>query len=79
MGEKESMTFESAMTKLEEKVNKLESGGLTLEQTLIDFTEGIELINFCNKELNQAEKKIEQVLKEKGEFTDVVPFALEEG
>lgn len=72
--EKENLKFEEAMDKLEEIVQKLESGGLALDDSLAKFTEGVKLVKFCNQELNKAEKKIEMVLKEDGEYGEIVPF-----
>ncbi len=74
----ENINFEEAMDKLEKIVEKLETGGLSLEDSLEKFTEGVELVKFCNKELNKAEKKIEIVLKEDEEYGDIVPFESEE-
>ncbi|MDI3546725.1 MAG: exodeoxyribonuclease small subunit [Halanaerobiales bacterium] len=72
------LKFEEALDRLEEIVNNLESGGLTLEQSLEKFSEGVKLIKFCNQELNKAEKKIEMVLSEEEEFTRVIPYIDEE-
>lgn len=72
------LKFEEALDRLEEIVKNLESGGLTLEQSLEKFSEGVKLIKFCNQELNKAEKKIEMVLSEEEEFTRVIPYIDEE-
>ena len=42
--------FEEALERLEAIVKKLESGDLTLEESLKSFEEGTKLANFCNKE-----------------------------
>jgi len=73
------LNFEEALERLEEIVDNLESGGLSLNESLEKFTEGIKLIQFCNKELNKAEKKIELAIKEGNEFTKTVPYFEEEG
>lgn len=72
------LKFEEALNRLEEIVNNLESGGLTLDKALKTFEEGVKLIKFCNQELNKAEKKIEIVLREDEEYTRVVPYVEEE-
>jgi len=72
------LKFEDALNRLEEIVNNLESGGLTLDKALKTFEEGVKLIKFCNQELNKAEKKIEIVLQEDEEYTRVVPYVEEE-
>jgi exodeoxyribonuclease VII small subunit len=68
------LKFEEALNRLEEIVNSLESGGLTLNEALKTFEEGVKLIKFCNQELNKAEKKIEIVLQEDEEYSRVVPY-----
>lgn len=68
----EDLTFEQSMKLLEEKVKALESGELTLDESLENFAIGISLIKNCHQKLNQAEQKIEILLDglkevEKGE------------
>ncbi len=75
---KEDLNFEDAVKKLEKIVGELESGGLNLNDSLEKFTEGVELIKFCNKELDRAEEKIEKVIKEDDEYKEVVPFNFRE-
>jgi len=75
--EDDKIKFEEAMDNLEKIVQKLESGGLSLADSLAKFTEGVRLIKFCNEKLNKAEKKIELVLKEE-DYHKIVPFQAEE-
>nr|WP_230866931.1 exodeoxyribonuclease VII small subunit [Iocasia fonsfrigidae] len=72
------MKFEKALEKLEDIVEKLESGGLSLDESLEKFTEGVKLIKFCNQELAAAEEKIEIVLKEADDLNNIVPYKNEE-
>ncbi|NLM96356.1 MAG: exodeoxyribonuclease VII small subunit [Halanaerobiaceae bacterium] len=72
------LSFEEALKKLEETVKALEDGGLSLDKSLELFTEGVQLVKFCNEELNKAEKKIEMVLESEEGFADTVPFVQEE-
>ena len=65
--------FEEALKKLEEIVKEMESGGLTLEESLKSFEEGIRLSRFCAKELDEAERRIEVLLKNE-EGADIQPF-----
>jgi exodeoxyribonuclease VII small subunit len=58
------MTFESAMKELETIVHELESGNLSLDETIKKFEKGIHLSSYCTKMLDDAEKKI-TVLVEK--------------
>jgi len=57
--------FETAMARLEEIVQKLEQGDLPLEQSLKLFEEGIRLSRICNTRLEEAERKVEILLKDK--------------
>ncbi|MDD6564189.1 MAG: exodeoxyribonuclease VII small subunit [Clostridiales bacterium] len=51
-------TFEQSMTELEDIVSKLEAGDITLDASLELFEKGIKLANFCQKKLDEAEKKV---------------------
>ncbi len=57
--------FETALKKLEEVVKKLEGGELPLEESLKAFEEGVKQAAFCAKKLNEAEKRVELLLKQK--------------
>jgi exodeoxyribonuclease VII small subunit len=57
--------FESALEELEQVVEQLESGELSLEDSLSAFEKGIGLVRFCNDKLSEVEKKIEMLVKEK--------------
>ncbi|HHU92929.1 MAG TPA: exodeoxyribonuclease VII small subunit [Halanaerobiaceae bacterium] len=74
------INFEDALARLEEVVKELEDGGLSLEKSLELFEEGVRLVKFCKLELDQAEKKIEIVLKKDEDYNEVevVPFNVEE-
>jgi len=56
-----TLTFEQAFAELEESVRKLESGGLTLEESLALFERGQALAARCNEQLDTAELKIKQI------------------
>jgi exodeoxyribonuclease VII small subunit len=55
--------FEKDLEKLEKLVEALEEGGLSLDDSLKKFEEGIKLSQRCDKALNAAEKKIEVLTK----------------
>jgi len=62
--------FETSLKKLEEIVRKLEGGELSLEDSLKAFEEGVKLAGFCSTKLNEAEKRIEVLNRQKdGTFT----------
>lgn len=67
MSEKQEMTYENAVKRLDEIVLKLNEGNLDLEQSLKLFEEGQKLINFTEKTLKEAELK---VMKLNGEKTE---------
>ncbi len=54
----EEIKFEKAMERLEEIVKLMESGNTGLEDGLKLFEEGMELVRFCEKKLNEAERKV---------------------
>jgi len=57
--------FESALEDLEQVVEQLESGDLALEDSLAAFEKGVGLVKFCNQKLNDVEKKVELLIKDK--------------
>jgi exodeoxyribonuclease VII small subunit len=62
--------FETALKKLEDVVKKLEGGELSLDDSLKAFEEGVKQAAFCSNKLNEAEKRVELLLKQKdGGFT----------
>jgi len=71
------MKFEEALARLEEIVKKMEEGEVTLEESLEAFEEGIKLARLCSKKLDEAERKVEILLKE-NEAIDIRPFTEED-
>ena len=64
---KDKMKFETAFGRLEELVGELESGELSLDQSLDKYGEAVKVLKLCRKMLEDAEKKIETLTKdEKG-------------
>ena len=57
--------FESALEDLEQVVEQLESGELALEDSLAAFEKGVALVKYCNQKLNEVEKKVELLVKDK--------------
>ncbi|MDD2282314.1 MAG: exodeoxyribonuclease VII small subunit [Eubacteriales bacterium] len=53
--------FEAALARLEEIVDSLEAGDADLEKALKLFEEGISLVRVCDKQLKEAEQKLEQL------------------
>lgn len=53
-----SLTFEAALARLEETAKLLESGNVSLDESLSLFEEGISLVKLCNSKLDAAEQKV---------------------
>ena len=66
--------FEDALNRLEKIVSKLEEGDIPLEESLKFFEEGIRLSRFCNQKLDEAERKVEILLKDKNGVLKPQPF-----
>ena|SRR5581483_12394498 len=67
------LSFEDSLTTLEKIVTQLESGELPLEKALELFEEGVGLARRCQTQLEEAERKVELLLRERGEIR-TVPF-----
>ena len=66
----QKLTFEQALEKLESIVERLESGGISLDESIEAFEEGQKLVQFCLKKLQTAEKKVKKLSKDgEGNFT----------
>jgi exodeoxyribonuclease VII small subunit len=68
--------FEDSLEKLEQLVEKMETGKLTLEETLDCFEKGVQLTATCQKTLKDAEQRIMQVAEKNGLLLET-PFANE--
>ena len=75
---KQKANFESSLSTLERIVAQLESGDLPLERALELFEEGVGLAGQCQSQLQEAERKVEMLLRERGEIK-VVPFETAQG
>ena len=69
--------FEDQLKTLETVVEKLERGELSLEESLTLFEQGMDLLDACKKELDQAEGRM-QVLLQRGRDRVVEDLILEE-
>ena len=57
--------FEIALEELEQVVEQLETGELPLEDSLSAFEKGVGLVKFCQQKLDEVEKKVELLVKDK--------------
>jgi len=74
--ETEDPTFEDAMSRLEGLVEKMESEKLPLDELLIRYEEGIQLVKLCSEKLTAAEQRIEVITREAGGKVGVEPLDL---
>jgi exodeoxyribonuclease VII small subunit len=72
------LEFETALQRLEEIVKALEGGELPLAASLELFEEGIKLSRFCHSKLDEAERKVEILVKRADGSMDAQPFETEE-
>lgn len=63
MNDLHTMTYEKAYERLEVILENMNSGKLSLEQSLAFFEEADQLITYCNQKLVSAEEKIETLMK----------------
>jgi exodeoxyribonuclease VII small subunit len=66
--------FEAQLASLERIVRELERGDLPLEQSLELFEQGVRLSRECQERLNEAERRIELLLRGGDGSTLAVPF-----
>ncbi len=69
--------FESNLKMLEEIVSKLEGGDLSLDQALSLFEEGMRVSKFCHEKLEEAERRVETLMKSADGSLVETPFAAE--
>ena len=71
-------SFEEGLAELETIVEQLENGELPLEKSLELFEKGVKLSDTCRKQLQEAESKVEILLKKEGRI-EAEPFNLNDG
>jgi exodeoxyribonuclease VII small subunit len=64
MTKKKSEQFEESLKRLQAIVEKLERGDLPLEQAMESFTEGMQLVQVCHQKLEEAEKKVQILVRD---------------
>jgi exodeoxyribonuclease VII small subunit len=69
--------FEEALGRLEDIVRRMEAGDMTLEESLKAFEEGIKLARLCARKLDEAERRVEILLKQEEELV-IKTFKVEE-
>ena len=74
----EQNTFDQSLRKLEGVVMRLETGDLTLEDSIDLYQEGMDLARQCHIKLEAAEQKVQQIVRENDQFR-IEPFDNKEG
>jgi exodeoxyribonuclease VII small subunit len=67
--------FEEALQKLEAIVAQMEEGDLPLEEALKAFEEGVKLAGFCTTKLDEAERKVEKLIRDQAGQLQPVSFS----
>jgi exodeoxyribonuclease VII small subunit len=78
MPEEAPVSFETGLQQLEGIVKEMESGDLPLERALELFEKGMKLSEMCRKQLEEAETRVEVLIKRAGEVAPE-PFSLDKG
>ena len=66
---KEKQSFEDDLKRLQKIVEELSGGKLTLGESLKRYEEGIKLADSCSAALEDAQRKVESLMKKDGKFT----------
>ena len=77
-GEAPQTSYEDSLKRLEEIVQRLETGKLTLDESLRLFEEGARLTKVCQKRLTEAELRIEKLIGEDGHVEDMPSSGLDD-
>lgn len=72
--DQEKKKFEEGLGELEKVVERLESGDLSLEDSLAAFEKGVQLVKFCNEKLTEVERKIELLVKDRDGKLQLTPL-----
>ena len=73
-----NIKFEEAIEKLDSIVSKLESGSVSLDESLSLFEEGVGLIKLCNEKLESAEQKVRILTESSDGSVSDAPFINDE-
>jgi exodeoxyribonuclease VII small subunit len=68
-GAQPAVSFETSMDELEKVVKELEGGDLSLDRSLELFERGMSLSDMCRKQLEEAETRVEMLIRKDGKTT----------
>ena len=69
VAEKPVESFESCLEELEKVVRELEAGDLSLDRSVELFERGMQLSDSCRRQLEEAETRVEQLIRKDGKMT----------
>ena len=72
--ELEKLTFEKAMKELEELVDSLDKGDVSLDEAIAAYDRGSQLKDYCEKKLQEAKMKVDTI--QASDYTDTIPEKL---
>lgn len=70
----ENLTFEQALKELQNIVDKLETGEVTLEEAIEMYERGVKLSKYCIQKLTQAELRIKKIIKDEANGFTLLDF-----
>jgi len=73
----EDISFENSLKKLEEIVEELEKGELSLDEALKLYEEGMQFSDKCLEKLNESKQKVEKLTKEGNKKYHTEPFSMQ--
>ena len=68
------INFEEAISRLEDEVKKLESGNMTLDESISAFEKAVNLVKVCNEKLDNAERKVRILVEGADGVVTDMPF-----
>lgn len=74
MAKKKGEQFEDSLKRLQTIVEKMERGDLPLEEAVEAYTEGIRLVQACHQKLEEAENRVQVLLKDQQGGWSATPF-----
>ena len=74
---KTTLNFEESLQDIETIVKRLETGQISLEDSLLLFEKGVKLTRTCQEALHKAEQKVQMLIEKNGEL-QTEPFVVEE-
>lgn len=72
-----ALSFENALSELEDIVRKLEQGNIPLESAIDFYSRGTALKEHCDSILTKAKLKVEKIIAKEGKIESVEPFAVD--